>query len=985
MRRQQRGFLLPATILLSLGVSIVAGTFLQFISNSSDALNARSYNMIAQEAARSGIEYANSCLTKDSQSEWTTLTPKTDCSGNNGGGSLYLYKQGTEWRSTFSVSKPDAQDNIVSTGTVEILNGSTVVKTYTSTDKMNIGGLYTTFPVSSGESITHIRNDSSDCAIANGKLYCWSPGGTPALVGGDIAGKTVTRVSVSLSNICVIADGAPYCWGSNTYGQLGTGNHSTRSQPTDNAPLVSSGPLSGHIVTDISTASKNNPAAIIWPFAGAYPHTCALTDDGAVSCWGDGGFRQNTGGGMGKACLIICIPTGFYTYPTYYSPHLTVGYTNTGQVLSGKKSIRVGASSHDTCALAEGKAICWGVKAPLPIHCWIPPLGQFSEANWHDGIAGTIIPFNPCIATFSNGYDTSTIGGSALAGKFIDPDSWALSANEACWMAHTDFVCFGTTPAFGLFWSDVALGKAWGAPWRMSSTWDVTNSDNGDNEAGAPLIGGVDGLYCIIDRGVAKCTGEPLNTYTGTGVTLHAYKSFYPLIETGGLSGLIPTKIAAGQTHGCLAANGQLFCWGAGFGTSIAKPYKPSAIGTAAGTYAANGPVSVGDNHSCGIANGQLFCWGDNSHGQLGMGDKYSVSQPQAVPALVNKYVTDVSAGKNHTCAIVYGKLYCWGDNSHGQLGNGTTTSTDEPDFAKPVAGALSGKRVTDISAGIDNTCAIANGQAYCWGNNSHKKLGDGSYTLHTSPVLVNGHGALTTSMSTTEISAGADHTCAVANADAYCWGWNQDGRTGLGINANTDSNPTLLTGGTAGWPKGPNNMRPSVSGISAGGDFSCGIFNATVSCWGKSDFGQTGTNTTLDRSVPTNISSAAGGYYATSVSAGDKHACAVINGNHSATNGNIWCWGAGANGRLGNGGVANSLVPLLINGGETIKGGVRRVATNISVGTSTTCSVANADILCWGAGTSGQLGNSFVIDSTTPTITSGFRFVTPYQRGPVF
>jgi alpha-tubulin suppressor-like RCC1 family protein len=962
----QKGYLLPAVIFLGLGISVMSGTFLRYTSMSSETLNNQSYENIALEAANSGMNYAGSCMVQAIDwSESTPLRPNTACDGTGNTGSAYVTVNGTEWRSTFSVAPRDAQDNVVSTGIVEILSGSTVVDTITATTKMNLGNQYDELLPSVGETVTDLANDYDDCAIANGKLYCWGGSDLPALVGGALAGKTVTRISVSDNSKCAIGDGIPYCWGNDGSQQLGNGGGWHRSEPSADSPTKDSGPLDGKFVTDISTASFNNPASVIWPFASAFQHSCALTEDGAVSCWGYGGFRQNTGGGQRCAWIIICIPViGYVSYPSHDSPELVVHYKDNDQLLSGKKSERVGASSHDSCVLSQGELICWGVPAPINILC---NSVLFSDADL------TLVPFNPCVWGYSNGYNTHNLWGSALSGKFIDHNLWNLSANETCHMADRNFVCFGTTPAFGSFWID-----SWGSPWvpPFLSNPDVTSTDNGDDVGSMGLVG----LYCIVDRGVGKCSGSPLNLHVGSG-GIGVWKVFQTLNGSSGLAGKVATKIAARGYGGCVAANGQLFCWGASH-TQFPSLHGETVIGTQEGRTAATGPISAGGEHGCGVANGKLYCWGENQYGQLGLGTTNDTAQPQNIPAF-NAFnsVTDVSAGANHTCAIVYGSLYCWGRNNNGQLGLGDTTDRNAPVKVNFPSDA----RVTEVDAGATGTCAVANGRAYCWGLNSNGQVGDSTTTQRTSPTVV----GTINNFATTSITMGSTHACAVANSDLYCWGSNANGRTGLNTTAG-NANPTLVTGGTAGSPT-MNGMRPRVSNVSAGGDFTCAVINSKASCWGNNANGATGRNTTAGNQLtPATIHGTAGTYFATKVTAGDSHACGLIHGNSSATNGNLWCWGNGADGRLGVGNTTSYSTAQLVNCGATMTvhatcTGTRRVVTNIDAGGASTCGVANGVIICMGEGGSGRLGNGLLTDSLRPSPSANFRSLSSYEKGPIF
>ena len=1050
LHKYSPAYLLSSIILLGLAITISSVSFMQVTSTSSATLNAQNYEALAKEAATAGLAYVNGCVSSGNTTWADPLSPSStdgssECSGTTSCENSTAYNTAHpngyfaespegEWRSRFCVTQPVEVGNgpggsqvgdgrrhkVVSKGIVELVRGNTVVKTYEQTKVTAYPSLTTSVPISKGESVTDIKNDQTDCAIANGKLYCWGSNGqgqvgdntrtnreSPTLVQGDIAGKTVTRVSVGFTTVCAVADGLPYCWGSNSNEQLGIANNifsisdDRVLQPTNGVPRTSSGALSGRFVTDIGTASPNNPANLIWPFAYADEHSCALTEQGAVACWGDGDFRQQTGGGL-RPDILPYIGL-WYRYPDRTHPTLVKGYSDNTGPFAGKKAERVGASSHDSCILAEGRMYCWGVPAPIHPLCWVPPVGLFSGS--HD----TVVPLNPCIGSFSNGYDVSALSGLwyTMNDKVIDPSTWEVSANEACMMANMRWVCFGTTPAFTPLWLD-----AWGAP-RVTikdPEADVTNHDNGDS---IPSWGTV-GLFCAIDRGEAKCAGNLFNGYTGTGKS--GYKNFQPLINTTGLEGKVPTKIAAGQDHGCTAANGQLVCWGRdgegrlgnGPGStateSTAVVTGDNVIGTEEGTYAATGAISTGKDHSCGVANGTLFCWGKNEDGQLGTGNASTqdVNHPQSVPyfAAFNS-VTKVSAGDGHTCAIAYGKLYCWGRNSNGQLGLGDTDSDHlEPELvaATTPSDTFYGKRVTDVSASPTGTCAVADGRAYCWGLNSSGQIGDDTVTQRTLPVQVTGGSGVLNDKAVTTISQGTSHTCAVANADLYCWGNNTNGRTGFGHSSAIPSSPEKLTvfqtQGGGNMSNGPNGMTPSVSSVSAGSDFTCAIVNSLVSCWGNNLNGRTGRNTSSGNTLrPRVINSTPGSYFATSVSAGNSHACALIHGNSSAENGNIYCWGNYQNGRLGAGQTSDQAEAQLVNGGETIDDNdtvttaddMRRVATSIDVGESSSCAVANAVIICWGDGTDGKLGDGATSPNTLPDTTDSYRLLAPYIAGPIY
>ena len=186
------------------------------------------------------------------------------------------------------------------------------------------------------------------------------------------------------------------------------------------------------------------------------------------------------------------------------------------------------------------------------------------------------------------------------------------------------------------------------------------------------------------------------------------------------------------------------------------------------------------------MADGRAYCWGANYGGQLGNNTATNSSVPVPVDTsgvLADKTITAITAGGVHTCAVADGQAYCWGRNSRGNSGNNSTTDSSVP-VAVDTSGVLAGKTVTAITAGRYHTCAVADGRAYCWGYNDSGELGNSSTRRSRVPVAV-ASGVLA-GKSVTAITAGGHHSCAVADGQAYCWGRNAMGQ--LGNNSTTKS-----------------------------------------------------------------------------------------------------------------------------------------------------------------------------------------------------
>lgn len=351
--------------------------------------------------------------------------------------------------------------------------------------------------------------------------------------------------------------------------------------------------------------------------------------------------------------------------------------------------------------------------------------------------------------------------------------------------------------------------------------------------------------------------------------------------------------IATGYEHTCaLTSAGAVLCWGnntdgeLGNGTTTASTTPLPVAGLSSGVAA----ISAGWYHSCALTNaGAVWCWGQNNAGQLGNGSTSGAITPVLVTGLSSGVIA-ISAGENHSCAVTStGALQCWGDNTYGELGNGTTTSATTP---VAVPGLSSG--VTAVSAGAIHTCALTSaGAVLCWGYNSDGELGNDSTKESTVPVPVAGLAS-----GVVVIAAGYYHSCAVTSAGAaICWGDNADGE--LGNSTTTSSSiPVPVTALSSG-----------AIAIAAGGYDSCA---ATVSgaalCWGQNHDGQLGIGTTGNgSSTPVSVTGLSSGVVA--VAAAELHNCAVT------SDGAVWCWGYNVEGELGDGTNTNSATAAVVSG----------------------------------------------------------------------
>lgn len=391
-------------------------------------------------------------------------------------------------------------------------------------------------------------------------------------------------------------------------------------------------------------------------------------------------------------------------------------------------------------------------------------------------------------------------------------------------------------------------------------------------------------------------------------------------------------SVSTGANHTCAVnADGTLWCWGfagpdydlgyLGDGTNYG-----SELPVQVGTDTDWSRVSVGYATTCAIkTDGRLFCFGWNGSGQLGTGaDQVGIDELSPVQIGIATDWAAVGVGTSSACAVTTdGALSCWGWNSSGQLGNGTTVDQYEP--------ALVGSGYASVSVGANHACAITTADALlCWGGNRFGQVGNGGDAIHyTTPVAIDGAFAV--------VSAGVSFTCAITTDGRLgCWGSNLYGQvaseTALGSETVGVTTPTYYLDETD-W-----------SSVSAGDQYVCATkTSGDLFCWGRNRTGELtdGTPDELPHPVPVQITGTLSDpatdapvdrepvgaarvdllgmvrlpmIAATTASpdwtvvSAARHGCGVVD------DGTIACWGDNASGALGTGGRTDVSRPVGIS-----------------------------------------------------------------------
>lgn len=646
---------------------------------------------------------------------------------------------------------------------------------------------------------------SHTCAVlTTGGVRCWGLNTSGQLGNASLLSTLVpvgplglttgaSSVAAGSSHTCVtMSDGTAKCWGSNSSGQLGTGNTTSM-----NIPSTVSG-LSG--VANISAGGS---------------HTCVVQRSGSVSCWG-----QNSSGQIGDGTTTS--PRATATLRTFNLSKILLNEPEFG------KRLVAAVSGMNSIGTATRYSTSTNLVASIPVLLVPPSLSTGSSVGATVTVTdGSWTASSPITEYEYQWYRCVT-----------SVSSYQSSIPENC-----EEIANAITNSYVLASEDA--GKhvlAWVKASANSGSTSVVTASNGlvtmaPKVVVAPTITGSTIVGSTVTASPGQWQGFPVPQIKKEWLICNTEIATAPAttpigcdeIETGA------AVLTSGNTHTCaITSGGSLWCWGSnnsgqlGDGTTTDRPNPAATIGL-------DDVVDVdgGGLYTCAVLrNGTINCWGTNNYGQLGDGTTTSRNTPSPVSGITNAVAVSASSHLQ-TCAVMAdGTVKCWGFNGNYQLGDGTSTQRLTPVNVTGITNAVS------VSAGDLRSCALlSTGTVKCWGYNGSGGLGDGTTSSRSTPVTVSGIS------NAIAVESGADHSCALLSTGAVkCWGANYQGALGDGTLTRRLS-PVSVSGIT------------SAVSISLGSLHSCATMaDGSAKCWGNNDQGRLGDGTSTHRQLPVTV-----------------------------------------------------------------------------------------------------------------------------------
>jgi len=704
----------------------------------------------------------------------------------------------------------------------------------------------------------------------------------------------ITSAPEARHTCALMADQTVRCWGSNRTLQIGD----PARQAFQRTPQAVAG-----LATPRSFGAGRN-------------HTCALTAQGEVVCWGaNGAGEQGREGGASSVPMAVerlvdapvdelvvgvghsCVRQGGQVSCWGLNDHgqlgNAVGFSSALplQVLLPAPAVRIWAGGLDTCAaLDDGRLFCWGSNA----------YGLLT-VDADEGICDA-----PCSPT--------PVEVTALG----TPDDLVMGIDHACARIGAELRC----------WGDNSAGQLGAAA-----------SEGGANPEVVAGLGAVEavavgfGFTCaVVTGGEVWCWGLGDAGQGGDGT----FRSQSTPTLVPSLQGA--TKIVAGDGHVCAVHGaGAVSCWGSSYRGQSGSPQANQGTPLALPLSGEATAIAAGEDHTCAATADGLTCWGEDASGQLGTGTALSHRAPFTVPGLTD--VVQVEASSDATCARNgSGEVWCWGNNEDGQLGRGPADPSPTPGKVSLSAPAI------DVRSGAQTFCARFEGGAVaCWGGDQFGALGSGTGGGTNVPRPLLG-------VEDADALFGGLYTfCARRdNGEVLCWGNNEGGKLGLPADSGDCGGAPCVTSPT---------VVPELAGLTdygSGAYHACARFDSgEVRCLGLNDVGQLGDGTFDAHGAPAPVAE----LDALSLSTGHDHTCAITR------DGTVRCWGWGDLGRLGTAVPLPQCDGICASAPVPVAGLADAVA--VRCGELHCCALRrHGAVQCWGDNAEGQLAQPEAVPS---------------------
>ncbi|KFZ26634.1 MAG: Regulator of chromosome condensation (RCC1) repeat protein [Candidatus Izimaplasma bacterium HR2] len=765
------------------------------------------------------------------------------------------------------------------------------------------------------------------------------------------------------------SDGRVFTWGDNAFSQLGDGTSAER-----------------HIPTEITSNFNLNTGEKIESIFLGYVHSAALSSEGRVFTWG-----YNGDGALGDGT----------TSPTYTPIDITDNFNlNEGETIS---NISLG-HYHSSAITSDGRIFTWGYNEDGAVGDGtlvdkLLPLEISSHFNLNEGEVINSISLNGRISSaitsedrvFTWGYNFyGQLGDNTIIDKIVPTDITSyfnLNEGESITSielggAHSSAI---SSEDRVFTWGANGSGQLGdGTVTQRNIPTEITDNFNliGDESISSIELGGGHSFALSSnDRVFAWGSNHSGQLGDGTTVDKNLPIDITSIFDLDSLETI--TSISLGGSHSfVLSSDNIIFIWGRNFygqvgDDSTTNRYTPIELNNGFyPVYILQNPLfindeiisySLGANHTLVLTNDErVLIWGQNDYGQLGDGTTTDSANPIDITSRFNlgseEDVLEVYLGGNYSILITTeGRIFTWGINAQGQLGDGTTTNSNIPIEITSNFYLNPDETFVSISAGGNHSSVITSeGRVFMWGYNTFGQLGDGTDTQRNLPVDITDNFNLIGEEIIENISLGGSHSSAVTSDNrVFIWGYNGDGQLGIGV-TDMDDHPIPID------ITDIFNLNETevISDIFLGGYHSSVITSeGRILIWGDNEYHQLADENSFDRNFPIDITTRLllnEGEVISTISLGNIHSSAVT------TDDRIFTWGGNWDGMLGDGTTTTREVPTDITSNFDLFDGETVIDSFLGYYHSSAIT-SNGRIFTWGRNGDGQLGDGTTVHRHTP------------------